>query len=231
MANIGIRFQNETYIDTLTPEHFFQCSYERGVYNIVVLCDNSELLSHFTVSNVYQSKWIDLQRNRNYIKLTMKENCGHDSRNARLVFTHNVDNTAQFTLDIEQEARAYPISANFNEITFDSLLDQEDPESTGVTVTVIAEGGLEDFGIKVVKEFVKPSGSMEYREVPYDSGLYLKKLSNDRLLVKNFGQIAMYSNVYYILTLFHKNDRKSTCDIKVMYDDFHNDGISFDDNE
>ena len=162
MATIGIRFQNETYIDTFTPEHFFQCGYEKSVYDIVVLCDNSELLNHFTVSNVYQSKWIDLQRNRNHIKLTMKENCGHDSRNARLVFTHNVDNTAQFTLDIEQAARVYPISADRTEITFDNLLDQDDADSTAVTVTVTTEGGLEDFGIKIVKEFAKRATDTEY---------------------------------------------------------------------
>lgn len=231
MATIGIRFQNETYIDTFTPEHFFQCGYEKGVYDIVVLCDNSELLNHFTVSNVYQSKWIDLQRNRNHIKLTMKENCGHDSRNTRLVFTHNVDNTAQFTLDIEQEARVYPISADRTEITFDNLLDQDDTDSTAVTVTVTTEGGLEDFGIKIVKEFAKRETDMEYREVPYDNGLYLKKIGKNRLLVRNFGQIAMYPQMYYVITLFHKNDRTSTWDIKVQYDDFHNDGISFDDDE
>ena len=161
----------------------------------------------------------------------MKENCGHDSRNARLVFTHNVDNTAQFTLDIEQAARVYPISADRTEITFDNLLDQYDANSTAVTVTVTTEGGLEDFGIKIVKEFAKRATDTEYHEVPYDSGLYLKKVDKNRLLVRNFGQIAMYPQMYYVITLFHKNDRTSTWDIKVQYDDFHNNGISFDDDE
>lgn len=231
MATIGIKFQNNTYINTDMSNYDFECGYAQGEYNITVLCDGSEFINHFTLISDESYNWITIHRDRNYITLVIKENCGLKERMGRLVFKHNLDDNAVFTFEIYQAARVYEITADKFQIIFDALLAQQDNDKIVEIVNISTEGGLEDFGVKPVKEYVRNEIDANYKEIHYDNGLRLTKLNNTQLQIENFGQVSMYDYVYYIITLYHRNDPSSTWEIRVEYTEPHNTDLSFDDDE
>lgn len=65
--------------------------------------------------------------------------------------------------------------------------------------------------------------------ISYDHGLKLTKLDNHTLKITNYGQVCLYDDFYYILTLYHVNNPRCIAQIRIDYvDAFANNESGFD---
>lgn len=194
--------------------------YEQTVLDATVFVNGSDLINDYNLS--CDSDWVKVKRLRNLIEIIVTKNNSLDNRMARLTFTHNLDKDIYINLSINQSACEYEISVNKSEIVFDTLLDNDDDDKEVCDVTVTTTNGIEDFAIGSVVERVDVDGDgvgdNDYI-IKYDNGLKLEKIGTDTLRITNYGRVFLEDDVYYTITLYHKNNPKSTAKIVIRYTD------------
>jgi len=194
--------------------------YGQTALNATVFVDGSDLINHFKLS--CDSDWVNIKRLRNSIELVVSKNNSLKERIASLSFTHNLDREVYINFKIVQAACDYGISVNKSEIVFDTLLDSDDVNKEICDVTVTTINGIEDFGIGSVVERVDVDGDgvgdNDY-VIKYDNGLKLTKVGTNILRITNYGRVFLQDDVYYTITLYHKNNPRSTAQIVIRYTD------------
>ena len=55
--------------------------------------------------------------------------------------------------------------------------------------------------------------------IKYDNGLKLTKVGTKTLRITNYGRVFLKDDVYYTITLYHKNNPRSTAKIVIRYTD------------
>lgn len=224
MASLSVKIDGVDYVDHYSG---ISIGYEQTILDATVVVDDSGLINHFNLS--CDSDWIKIKRLRNSIELVVTKNNSLKDRIASVLFTHNLNKDVYVNLNITQAACVYGISVHPTEIVFDTLLDADDidKEIGGVVkeicnVTVTATNGIEDFGIGSIVERVDVDGDgvgdNDYI-IKYDNGLKLTKVGKNLLRITNYGQVFLQENVYYTITLYHKNNPRSTAQIVVRYTD------------
>lgn len=217
MATLTVNINNVDYADKYCG---ISIGYEQTILGATVIVDGSDLLNHFKVS--CDSEWVKIKRLRNSIELVIDKNNSLKERVASLLFTHNLDKEAYINLNIMQAACEYGISVNKSEIVFDTLLDQDDVDKEICEVTVTTTNGVQDFGIGSVVERVDVDGDgvgdNDYI-IKYDNGLKLTKVGTKTLRITNYGRVFLKDDVYYTITLYHKNNPRSTAKIVIRYTD------------
>lgn len=211
------------YDETLLPDapvENIQLDCGRQEHHITVLVDGSDTINHFTM-NVSDS-WITVNRIRNSITVIVKENAGLFDRVGKLTFRHNMDANKVVEIVLMQKPQEYTISVqqdgeDVDEITFTTLMDAYDQDSEEQIVDVVCEGGLEDYRIGKIYEYAKKTPSDNYKMIPYDNGLKLTKIGNNILSITNFGKLSSFYDVYYNITLSHRNNYRSVRTLKVSY--------------
>lgn len=136
---------------------------------------------------------------------------------------------------VVQYAKNFDVDANENE-----LHDKYEPGET------IEEGqkywyrDVNRFILETANEQITVPGEGEYFRysgdytVKYDNGLNIKKLNKTQLQITNYGKVSLYDDTYYIVTVYHVNNPKSNCQIRIDYVNSleNNDvGFSLDDGE
>ena len=201
--------------------------YEKTVLDATVFVDASDLVNHFKVT--CDSRWIKIQRIRNLITIVVNKNCTLDNRVGVVEFIHNLDPNVFIKLNIAQSAAEYEIGVNQENIQFDTLLERIDENIEESEIIVTTTNGMCDFGIGPIAKYVKNIGEPDYYSVTYDNGLKITKLSNNRLKISNYGKVSLYDYTYYIITLYHINNPRSTVQIRVDYvDALENNQTGFD---
>jgi hypothetical protein len=217
MATLTVNINSVDYADKYCG---ISIGYERTILDATVIVDGSDLLNHFKVS--CDSEWVKIKRRRNSIELAIDKNNSLKDRVASLLFTHNLDKEVYINLNIMQAACEYGISVNKSEIVFDTLLDQDDVDKEICEVTVTTTNGVQDFGIGSVVERVDVDGDgvgdNDYI-IKYDNGLKLTKVGTKTLRITNYGRVFLKDDVYYTITLYHKNNPRSTAKIVIRYTD------------
>ena len=217
MATLTININGDNYTEQYCG---ISIGYEQTILDATVIVDGSDLLNHFKVS--CDSEWVKIKRLRNSIELVIDKNNSLKERVASLLFTHNLDKEAYINLNIMQAACEYGISVNKSEIVFDTLLDQDDVDKEICEVTVTTTNGVQDFGIGSVVERVDVDGDgvgdNDYI-IKYDNGLKLTKVGTKTLRITNYGRVFLKDDVYYTITLYHKNNPRSTAKIVIRYTD------------
>lgn len=217
MATLTVNINSVDYADKYCG---ISIGYERTILDATVIVDGSDLLNHFKVS--CDSEWVKIKRLRNSIELAIDKNNSLKDRVASLLFTHNLDKEVYINLNIMQAACEYGISVNKSEIVFDTLLDQDDVDKEICEVTVTTTNGVQDFGIGSVVERVDVDGDgvgdNDYI-IKYDNGLKLTKVGTKTLRITNYGRVFLKDDVYYTITLYHKNNPRSTAKIVIRYTD------------
>lgn len=218
MARLWVTYDNETQLSAPVNSIFIDCG--RQEHNITVFVDGSDTINHFTMT--VSDGWITANRIRNSVSVIVKENAGLFDRVGKLTFRHNMDADKVVEIVLVQSPHDYTIAVQQNgedvdEITFTTLMNRDDQDSEEQTVDVVCGGGLEDYRIGKVYEYAKKTPSDNYRLVPYDNGLKLKKIGNGTLSITNFGKLSSLYDVYYNVTLSHRNNYRSVCTLKVSY--------------
>ena len=217
MATLSVNINGVEYTD-----HYCGISvgYGQTILDATVVVDGSDLLNHFNLS--CDRDWVKIKRIRNSIEFIVTKNTSLDSRIATLSFTHNLDRDVYIDINIEQEACVYSISTNKREIVFDTLLDSDDVDKEVCDITVTTTNGVEDFEISSIVERVDVDGDgvgdNDYI-IKYDNGLKLTKIGKNLLRITNYGRVFLEDNVYYTITLCHKNNPRSIARIVVRYTD------------
>jgi hypothetical protein len=109
-------------------------------------------------------------------------------------------------------------------------------------IKVEATGGLNDFGIKPIKEYKYNLNDLKDRtyendipvkyQIPYDNGLIINKIGKMDIEIKNFGKISLYDQICYEMTIYHKNDPSKYKVITLEYkEEDTKKGFTFDDEE
>lgn len=194
--------------------------YEQIILDATVVIDGSDLLNHFKLS--CDSDWVSIKRLRNCVSMVVSKNNSLNERVATLTFTHNLDNDVYVNLNIIQAACVYEISVNKSQIVFDTLLDEDDVDKEVCDIDVTTTNGIQDFGIGsiVEKVDVELDGDDENDYIiPYDNGLKLRKIGSNKLRITNYGRVFLVDNAYYTITLYHKNNPRSTAKIVIRYTD------------
>ena len=194
--------------------------YEQTILDATVVIDGSDLLNHFKVS--CDSDWVNIKRLRNSVEIIVSKNNSLDERIAYLTFTHNLDKDVYVNLNIIQSACVYEISVNKSQIVFDTLLDDNDIEKEVCDVDVITTNGIQDFAIGSIVEKVDVDADGDDENdyiIPYDNGLKLTKIGTAKLRITNYGRVFLVDNAYYTITLYHKNNPRSTAKIIIRYTD------------
>lgn len=228
MTTIGININNEILFNTDITKYVYESGFEFNKIHFTVICDNSETLNHFNIiSN--NAKWVTLNRMRNIIDITIEENLSLFERYAAFEFHHNLDNDAVFLFEIIQAPRVYSINIDDSDknIFFDNLLSQNDVDYQKYDVKVFTDGGMNDFGIKPIQEFVKNDPTSDFYEKIYDNGLKIFKSGKDKLCIVNYGKATLFYDHYYKITLYHINDITKTIEIIVKYNLDVNSGFGF----
>lgn len=217
MASLSVNINGTSYSDNYCG---ISIGYGKTILNATVVVDGSDLLNHFKLS--CDCEWVKIKRLRNSIELVIAKNNSLKERVASLSFTHNLDKEAYINLNIMQAACEYRISVNKSEIVFDTLLDKDDDDKEICEVTVTTTNGIQDFGIGSVVERVDVNGDgvgdNDYI-IKYDNGLKLTKVGTNTLRITNYGRVFLKDDVYYTITLYHKNNPRSTAKIVVRYTD------------
>lgn len=217
MATLAVNINSVDYADKYCG---ISIGYEQTILDATVIVDGSDLLNHFKVS--CDSEWVKIKRLRNSIELVIDKNNSLKERVASLLFTHNLDKEVYISLNIMQSVCEYGISVNKSEIVFDTLLDQDDVDKETCEVTVTTTNGVQDFGIGSVVERVDVDGDgvgdNDYI-IKYDNGLKLTKIGTNKLRITNYGRVFLQDNVYYTITLYHKNNPRSVAKIVIRYTD------------
>lgn len=217
MATLAVNINSVDYADKYCG---ISIGYEQTILDATVIVDGSDLLNHFKVS--CDSEWVKIKRLRNSIELVIDKNNSLKERVASLLFTHNLDKEVYINLNIMQAACEYGISVNKSEIVFDTLLDADDAEKEICDVMVTATNGIQDFGIGSVIEKVDVSSDGNDENdyiITYDNGLKLTKIGTNKLRITNYGRVFLQDNVYYTITLYHKNNPRSIAKIVIRYTD------------
>lgn len=217
MSSLIVNINDNSYSDSYCG---MGIGYEQNVLNATVFVDGSDLINHFSV--ICDSNWVKIKRLRNSIELVVSKNNSLSPRIAGLTFTHNLDKNVYINLNITQAACVYDISVDKTQIVFDTLLDEDDVDKEVCDVTVTTTNGIEDFGIGsiVEKVDVELDGNDDNDYViKYDNGLKLTKVNKNLLRITNYGRVFLEDNAYYIITLYHKNNPRSTAKIVVRYTD------------
>lgn len=217
MSSLIVNINDNSYSDSYCG---MGIGYEQNVLNATVFVDGSDLINHFSVT--CDSNWVKIKRLRNLIELVVTKNNSLSPRIAGLTFTHNLDKNVYINLNITQAACIYDISVDKTQIVFDTLLDEDDVDKEVCDVTVTTTNGIEDFGIGSIieKVDVELDGNDDNDYViKYDNGLKLTKVNKNLLRITNYGRVFLEDNAYYIITLYHKNNPRSTAKIVVRYTD------------
>jgi hypothetical protein len=217
MGSLSVNINGVSYID-----HYCGISvgYGQTILNATVVVDGSDLLNHFTISCDYD--WVKLKRLRNSVEIVITKNVSLKDRIGTISFTHNLDKDVYVNLNITQLACVYGISVNKSEIVFDTLLDSDDVNKEVCDVIVTTTNGIEDFNIGSIIERVDVDGDgvgdNDYI-ILYDGGLKLTKIGKNKLRITNYGRVFLKDDVYYTITLYHKNNPRSTAKIVIRYTD------------
>ena len=217
MATLYVNINGVDYVDNYCG---ISVGYGQTILDATVFVDGSDLINHFKLS--CDSDWVKIKRLRNSIELVVTKNNSLKERIASLSFTHNLDREVYINLNIKQAACEYGISVNKSEIVFDTLLDSDDVDKEICDVIVTTTNGIEDFGIGSVVERVDVDGDgvgdNDY-VIKYDNGLKLTKVGTSILRITNYGRVFLQDDVYYTITLYHKNNPRSTAKIVIRYTD------------
>lgn len=210
--------------------NYISVGYEQTMLNATVYVDGGDGISHFNITN--DSSWVEIRRMCNEITFIVNKNSSLTERFATIQFTHNLDSDKFVTITFNQVACEYPISIAPEEITFDTLLDSEDETMDEVTIDILTENGVCDYGIGPIVEYVKNLGDNGYYAVANDGGLKIEKVDNSHLKITNYGKVSLYDDNYYIITLYHRNNPRSKALLRVNYVDSldsNDTGLGFDD--
>lgn len=218
MANIKVNINGTEY----TEKYSGICvGYGQTILNTTVIVDGSEILNHFKVT--CDSKWIKIQRLRNLVTIVIAKNCSLESRLGVIEFVHNMDSNIFIRLSVEQIAAEYNISVDQDLVQFDTLLDKTDDDSERCEIKVTAYNGMCDFCVGPIAKYAKNIGEDNYYSVTYDNGIdVVKKINenNEKVVeIFNYGKVSLYDYTYYIVTLYHINNPRSTVQIRVDYAD------------
>lgn len=217
MATLTVNINSVDYADKYCG---ISIGYEQTILDATVIVDGSDLINHFKLS--CDSDWVNIKRLRNSIELVVSKNNSLKERIANLSFTHNLDREVYINFNIVQAACVYGISVNKSEIVFDTLLDKDDVDKEICDVTVTTINGIKDFGIGSIVERVDVDGDgvgdKDY-VIKYDNGLKLTKVGTNKLRITNYGRVFLQDDVYYTITLYHKNNPRSTAQIVIRYTD------------
>lgn len=217
MSSLRIDINGRSYSDKYCG---IDIGYEQNVLNATVFVDGSDLINHFSLT--CDMDWVKIKRLRNSIELVVAKNNTLSSRIAGLTFTHNLDKNVYINLNITQAACDYYISVDKTQIIFDTLLDEDDADKEVCDVIVTTTNGIEDFGIGSIVEKVdvglNGNDGDDYT-IKYDNGLKLTKVNTNLLRITNYGRVFLEDNSYYIITLYHKNNPRSTAKIEIRYTD------------
>ena len=213
MATLSININGDNYTEQYCG---INIGYEQTILDATVVVDGSDLLNHFNLS--CDSDWVKIKRLRNSVELVVTKNNSLKERTANLLFTHNLDKNVYINFGIIQAACIYEITVNETEIVFDTLLDSSDDNKEVHDVIVTSTNGAEDFDIGSIVERVVVDGDDDYI-IKYDNGLKLTKIGKNRLRITNYGRVFLQDDVYYTITLYHKNNPRSTAQIVIRYTD------------
>lgn len=217
MSSLTVNINDISYSDSYCG---MDIEYGQTILDATVYVDGSDLINNFNLT--CDSNWVDIKRIRNSVELIISKNNSLSERMAHLSFTHNLDKKVYINLNIKQSACVYGISVNKSQIVFDTLLDEDDVDKEVCDVIVTTTNGIEDFGIGsiVEKVDVELDGNDDNDYIiKYDNGLKLTKIGTNLLRITNYGRVFLTDNAYYIITLYHKNNSKSTAKIVVRYTD------------
>ena len=217
MATLSININGDNYTEQYCG---ISIGYEQTILDATVVVDGSDLLNHFNLS--CDSDWVKIKRLRNSVELVVTKNNSLKERTTNLSFTHNLDKNVYINFSIIQAACIYEITVNESEIVFDTLLDSSDGNKEVRDIIVTTTNGAEDFGIGSIVERVDVDGDGVGDDdyiIKYDNGLKLTKIGKNRLRVTNYGRVFLQDDVYYTITLYHKNNPRSTAQIVIRYTD------------
>lgn len=224
MNDLAVDINGTSYTDKICG---ISIEYDKTVLDATVYVDNSDLVNHFNVT--CDSKWIEIQRIRNELTIVVSKNNSLNTRCGVIKFTHNLDANVYIELNVCQEPCSYDIAVDQDYILFDTLLERTDENIEESEIIVTTTNGMCDFGIGPIAKYVKNIGEPDYYSVTYDNGLKITKLSSNRLKISNYGKVSLYDYTYYIITLYHINNPRSTVQIRVDYvDALENNQTGFD---
>lgn len=223
---------------------------------LTVIVDDNENLCNYTFQNDIRkyNSFVTVKCTRNLIELNISQNTTSYDRNYTLTLVHKLNEKIVFPIFITQPAPTYNLSVDINSetdiIELKKFLNREDmfdennkkiyPEIK--IITVEATGGLNDFGIKPIKEYKYNLDELQYRkyendtvikhQIPYDNGLIINKIGKMEIEIKNFGKISLYDQICYEITIYHKNDPSKYKVIILEYkEEDTKKGFTFDDED
>ena len=218
---------------------------------LTVIVDDNVNLCNYTFKNDIRkyNSFVTVKCTRNLIELNISQNTTSYDRNYTLTLVHKLNEEIVFPIFITQPAPNYSLFISSDNIELQKFLKQDDiknaeqyPQKEIIKVT--ATGGLNDFGIKPVKEYKYNLDELQCRkyendnaikhQIPYDNGLIINKIGKMEIEIKNFGKISLYDQICYEITIYHKNDPSKYKVIILEYKEDKEDtkkGFTFDDED
>ena len=194
--------------------------YKRLTIYATVSVNGSDTRNDFDVT--CDDEWADFGRNRNTVTIVIDKNPTLTQRDTKIRFTHKLDSDVYVDLVFWQAPCEYTIAVNPSHIPFDTLLDDKFYKELSRSVTVTTNEGMRDFGVGPIIEYARnftENSVSDYYVIPYDHGLKLTKIDKNHLRITTYGKVCLYDDYYYILTLYHINNPRSTAQIRVEFDD------------
>lgn len=228
--SIEVKYDNKLNQDFID----FELPYSKNYISLEVIVDGSENLAHYTIHEpINNNNFISYKKFRNFIDITVNKNPFKTQRSITLLLTHNLNNNVLFYVNIRQKGTFYDIyfddHTKEKNITFNPLYnyDNRDKYETE-TFNIECLNGYQDFAIKPIKLYTILDNNTQ-QDLSYDNAFHIKKINNNQLTITNYGKINDYDNIYYIVTLYHRNDPDQTLKIIINYNNINTTGFSFSD--
>lgn len=229
MATIVIKYSGKELGQDSYTFNSSDCGRAEFVFDVVV--DGSLTTPNYNV--VSEGPGMVVKKVGNNVYATIPANVSPNEKHFKLCFSHNMFQSRNYTVYIVQPGKAYEAVMHYphrysepsDSLLFeaDNLFDKSDPNSQTWNIYVECEGGLCDFDVEDIEEYILGGAT----RIPYDGGLSVAKAGSGLLTITSYGRISMHDSVEYRIKVYHRNDRRTKKTITIRYNSDADSGFDF----